>query len=45
VSLREDSTRDMFTMAARGEIDIAIARLTLSGLPALICSRWSASRC
>src|ERR1700676_2669495 len=27
VSLREDSTRDMFTMAVRGEIDLAIAAL------------------
>jgi DNA-binding transcriptional LysR family regulator len=27
VSLREDPTRDMFTMAARGEIDLAIAAL------------------
>jgi DNA-binding transcriptional LysR family regulator len=27
VSLREDSTRDMFTMTARGEIDLAIAAL------------------
>ena len=27
VSLREDSTRDMLTMAARGEIDLAIAAL------------------
>jgi len=27
VSLREDSTRDMFTMALRGEIDLAIAAL------------------
>ena len=27
VSLREDSTRDMFTMIARGEIDLAIAAL------------------
>jgi DNA-binding transcriptional LysR family regulator len=27
VSLREDSTNDMFTMAARGEIDLAIAAL------------------
>jgi DNA-binding transcriptional LysR family regulator len=27
VSLREDSTRDMFTMVMRGEIDLAIAAL------------------
>ena len=27
ISLREDSTRDMFTMAMRGEIDLAIAAL------------------
>ena len=38
VSLREDSTRDMFTMAARGEIDLAIAALDVerpAGLDAL----------
>ena len=33
VSLREDSTRDMFTMLARGEIDLAIAALDV-GRPA-----------
>jgi DNA-binding transcriptional LysR family regulator len=38
VSLREDSTRDMFTMAARGEIDLAIAALDVerpAGLDAI----------
>lgn len=38
VSLREDSTRDMFTLAARGEIDLAIAALDVerpAGLDAL----------
>jgi DNA-binding transcriptional LysR family regulator len=38
VSLREDSTHDMFTMAARGEIDLAIAALDVerpAGLAAL----------
>jgi LysR family transcriptional regulator, transcription activator of glutamate synthase operon len=33
VSLREDSTRDMFAMVARGEIDLAIAALDV-GRPA-----------
>jgi DNA-binding transcriptional LysR family regulator len=35
VSLREDSTRDMFTMAARGEIDLAIAALDVDRPPDL----------
>ena len=35
VSLREDSTRDMFTMAARGEIDLAIAALDVERPPGL----------
>ena len=38
VSLREDSTRDMFMMAARGEIDLAIAALDVdrpAGLDAI----------
>jgi LysR family transcriptional regulator, transcription activator of glutamate synthase operon len=35
VSLREDSTRDMFTMAARGEIDLAIAALDVDRPPGL----------
>jgi DNA-binding transcriptional LysR family regulator len=42
VSLREDSTRDMFTMAARGEIDLAIAALDVerpAGLDAVALLR------
>ena len=35
VSLREDSTRDMFTLAARGEIDLAIAALDVDRPPGL----------
>jgi DNA-binding transcriptional LysR family regulator len=35
VSLREDSTRDMFTMALRGEIDLAIAALDIELPPGL----------
>src|SRR3984893_10451509 len=35
VSLREDSTRDMFTLAARGEIDLAIAALDVERAPGL----------
>lgn len=35
VSLREDSTRDMFTMVARGEIDLAIAALDVPRPPGL----------
>ena len=35
VSLREDSTRDMFTLAARGEIDLAIAALDVERPPGL----------
>jgi DNA-binding transcriptional LysR family regulator len=35
VSLREDSTRDMFTMAARGELDLAIAALDVERPPGL----------
>lgn len=35
VSLREDATRDMFTMAARGEIDLAIAALDVERPPGL----------
>jgi DNA-binding transcriptional LysR family regulator len=35
VSLREDSTRDMFIMAAHGEIDLAIAALDVERPPGL----------
>jgi DNA-binding transcriptional LysR family regulator len=35
VSLREDSTRDMLTMAASGEIDLAIAALDVERPPGL----------
>src|SRR5712691_1527085 len=35
VSLREDSTREMFTMAVRGEIDLAIAALDVEQPPGL----------
>lgn len=35
VSLREDSTRDMFTMTVRGEIDLAIAALDVERPPGL----------
>jgi DNA-binding transcriptional LysR family regulator len=35
VSLREDSTRDMFTMTLRGEIDLAIAALDVERPPGL----------
>ena len=45
VSLREDSTRDMFTMTAQGEIDLAIAALDVERPRALTPSRWYASRC
>jgi DNA-binding transcriptional LysR family regulator len=44
VSLREDSTRDMFAMAARGEIDLAIAALDVERPAGLEASRLSASR-
>jgi DNA-binding transcriptional LysR family regulator len=42
VSLREDSTRDMFTLAARGEVDLAIAALDVdrpAGLDAVALVR------